>query len=119
MIFSPYSGGPRGPGGRFHSSRKRKRGVNYNDEIPFEKQPPLGFFDPSADTPEVERPNFKRMKHQDVLGMKRDEYERVSVAGAVVEIGLMTRRDYILFCRRRKEIKISRRNQRRMKCQRL
>ncbi len=81
MIFSPCSGGPRGPGGRFHSSRKRKRGVNYNDEIPFEKLAPLGFFDPSADTPDVERPNFKRMKHQDVLGMKRDEYEKVSVAG--------------------------------------
>ncbi len=63
---------------RYKSSRKRKRGVDYNDEIPFEKQPPLGFYDTSADIPEVERPNFKRMKQEDVLGLKRDEYERVS-----------------------------------------
>jgi len=26
---------------------KRKRGVNYNTEIPFEKQPPSGFYDTS------------------------------------------------------------------------
>ncbi len=63
---------------RYKSSRKRKRGVNYNDEIPFEKQPPLGFYDPSTDTPEIERPNFKRMKQEDVLGLKRDEFEKVS-----------------------------------------
>lgn len=62
-------------GGRY--KRKRRRGVDYNEEIPFEKQPPAGFFDPSEDSGDIAPPNFKRLRQQDVLGMRKEEYEKV------------------------------------------
>ena len=64
-------------GGRFRG--KRKRGIDYNDEIPFEKQPPPGFHDTSEDTNDHVSHNFKRMRHQDVVGERRDDIERVSI----------------------------------------
>lgn len=57
--------------------RKRKRRIDYNEEIPFEKQPPLGFHDTSEDISDLVPHNFKRMRHQDVMGGKRDDIERV------------------------------------------
>lgn len=58
--------------------RKRKRYIDYNQEIPFEKQPPLGFHDTSEDTGDLVPHNFKRMRHQEVMGEKRDDIERVT-----------------------------------------
>lgn len=39
----------------------------------------MGFYDPSVDTTEVERPDFKKMKQQDVMGMRKEDFERVSL----------------------------------------
>ena len=58
--------------------RKRRRGIDYNEEIPFEKQPPLGFHDTSDDASQIASHNFKRMRHQDVIGARRDDIERVN-----------------------------------------
>ena len=52
--------------------------MDYNTEIPFEKQPPPGFYDTSQDVPEDERPNFKRLRRDDVEGERRDAAEEVS-----------------------------------------
>ena len=70
MCFTVYyfSGGFR---------RKRKRHIDYNEEIPFEKQPPAGFHDISEDTSDLVPHNFKRLRHQDVMGERRDDTERV------------------------------------------
>ena len=57
--------------------RKRKRGVDYNAEIPFEKQVPPGFYDPSEDTEDLVPPDFKRLRKQDVQGTRRDQTEQV------------------------------------------
>ncbi|XP_009418597.2 cell division cycle 5-like protein [Musa acuminata AAA Group] len=40
-----------------HRKRKRK-GIDYNAEIPFEKRPPQGFFDVSGEERPVEQPKF-------------------------------------------------------------
>ena len=53
--------------------------MDYSSEIPFEKQPPRGFYDTSEDTLEDDRPNFKRMRRDDVEGTRRDEMEQVSL----------------------------------------
>ena len=58
--------------------RKRKRGIDYNEEIPFEKQPPLGFHDTSEDSSYIASLDFKRLRHQDVIGIRRDDIERVN-----------------------------------------
>ncbi len=62
-------------GSRFR--RKRKRGVDYNEEIPFEKQPPPGFYDTAEDERDLGPPNFKRLRQQDVQGTRRDAMEQV------------------------------------------
>lgn len=56
--------------------RKRKRGVDYNAEIPFEKQVPPGFYDPSEDTEDLLQPDFKRLRKEDVQGTRRDQTEQ-------------------------------------------
>lgn len=58
--------------------RRKRRGVDYNDEIPFEKQPPAGFYDVAEDEDYSSQPNFKRLRQQDVVGERRDDIERVS-----------------------------------------
>ena len=52
--------------------------IDYNAEIPFEKQPPIGFFDTSEDVEEDDRHNFKRLRREDVAGVRRDTEEGVS-----------------------------------------
>lgn len=64
----------RQPGG---GSRKRRRQIDYNAEIPFAKQVPAGFYDASQDVQEVQAPNFKRMRQQDVAGANRDSAEQM------------------------------------------
>ena len=52
--------------------------MDYNEEIPFEKQPPPGFYDVAEDEDYSTQPNFKRLRQQDVVGERRDDMERVS-----------------------------------------
>ena len=57
--------------------RKRKRGLDYYTEIPFEKRPAPGFYDPSEDVVDEIPANFQRLRQQDVQGERRDDIERV------------------------------------------
>lgn len=38
--------------------RRKRRGIDYNAEIPFEKRPPSGFYDPTDEDRPVEQPSF-------------------------------------------------------------
>lgn len=51
--------------------RKKKRGVDYNAEIPFEKKPALGFYDTSMENYDALEPNFKRLRQQHLDGELR------------------------------------------------
>uniref|UniRef100_A0A8C7HY84 Cell division cycle 5 like n=1 Tax=Oncorhynchus kisutch TaxID=8019 RepID=A0A8C7HY84_ONCKI len=55
--------------------RKKKRGVDYNAEIPFEKKPSQGFYDTSMELYEGLEPNFKRLRQQHLDGELRNEKE--------------------------------------------
>ncbi|KAL4623938.1 cell division cycle 5-like protein [Arapaima gigas] len=55
--------------------RKKKRGVDYNAEIPFEKKPAPGFYDTSMENYEALEPNFKRLRQQHLDGELRSEKE--------------------------------------------
>ncbi|KAJ8288735.1 hypothetical protein COCON_G00013940 [Conger conger] len=55
--------------------RKKKRGVDYNAEIPFEKKPALGFYDTSMENYQSLEPNFKRLRQQHLDGELRNEKE--------------------------------------------
>ncbi|CAN9500210.1 unnamed protein product [Ophioblennius macclurei] len=55
--------------------RKKKRGVDYNAEIPFEKKPAPGFYDTSMEQYDALEPNFKRMRQQHLDGELRNERE--------------------------------------------
>eukprot|EP00038_Savillea_parva_P008761 m.179009 g.179009 ORF g.179009 m.179009 type:complete len:779 (+) comp14664_c0_seq1:64-2400(+) len=55
--------------------RRRKDGIDYNAEIPFEKKAPKGFFDPSKDGTPASR-EFKPMSLEDARGgPSRDKVE--------------------------------------------
>lgn len=55
--------------------RKKKRGVDYNAEIPFEKKPAQGFYDTSMEQYDPLEPNFKRLRQQHLDGELRSEKE--------------------------------------------
>ncbi|KAM9365497.1 cell division cycle 5-like protein [Pholidichthys leucotaenia] len=55
--------------------RKKKRGVDYNAEIPFEKKPASGFYDTSMEQFDALEPNFKRLRQQHLDGELRNERE--------------------------------------------
>uniref|UniRef100_A0A671M7Z9 Cell division cycle 5-like protein n=1 Tax=Sinocyclocheilus anshuiensis TaxID=1608454 RepID=A0A671M7Z9_9TELE len=55
--------------------RKKKRGVDYNAEIPFEKKPAQGFYDTSMELYNPLEPNFKRLRQQHLDGELRSEKE--------------------------------------------
>ncbi|MED6241583.1 CDC5 cell division cycle 5-like protein, partial [Ataeniobius toweri] len=55
--------------------RKKKRGVDYNAEIPFEKKPAAGFYDTSMEQYDALEPNFKRLRQQHLDGELRSERE--------------------------------------------
>ena len=66
-------------GSRYYKPNSRKRRIiDYNAEIPFEKPPPIGFYDTSQDAPDDDRHNFKRLRREDVEGVRRDREEAVS-----------------------------------------
>lgn len=51
--------------------RKKKRGVDYNAEIPFEKKPAPGFYDTSMENYNNLEPDFKRLRQQHLDGELR------------------------------------------------
>lgn len=55
--------------------RKKRKGVDYNEEIPFEKRPAPGFHDTSQETYDPMQPNFKRLRQQHLDGELRAERE--------------------------------------------
>lgn len=55
--------------------RKKKRGVDYNAEIPFEKKPAQGFYDTSMEQYNPLEPDFKRLRQQHLDGELRNEKE--------------------------------------------
>ncbi|CAG9863609.1 unnamed protein product [Phyllotreta striolata] len=57
------------------SRRKKKRGVDYNSEIPFEKQPAIGFYDTSNEALDLMAPDFSKMRQQHLDGELRSERE--------------------------------------------
>lgn len=59
--------------------RKKKRGVNYNSEIPFEKRPAPGFYDTSQEVIDPMAPDFGRLRQQQLDGellSEKEERER-------------------------------------------
>ncbi|XP_063619363.1 cell division cycle 5-like protein [Cydia splendana] len=55
--------------------RKKKRGVDYNSEIPFEKRPAAGFFDTSTEVVDPMAPDFSRLRQQHLDGELLSEKE--------------------------------------------
>ncbi|OWR55587.1 cell division cycle 5-like protein [Danaus plexippus] len=55
--------------------RKKKRGVNYNSEIPFEKKPAAGFYDTSTEVVDPMAPDFSRLRQQHLDGELLSEKE--------------------------------------------
>lgn len=55
--------------------RKKRKGVDYNEEIPFEKKPAPGFYSTAQETYEPMQPNFKRLRQQHLDGEMRSERE--------------------------------------------
>lgn len=54
---------------------RKKRGVDYNREIPFEKKPAPGFYDTSEEVVDPMAPNFGRLRQQHLEGEMRAEKE--------------------------------------------
>ncbi|XP_022081761.1 cell division cycle 5-like protein [Acanthaster planci] len=55
--------------------RNKKRRIDYNADIPFEKKPAPGFYDTSEENVSALDPNFKRLRRQDMDEARRDEIE--------------------------------------------
>ncbi|XP_047525710.1 cell division cycle 5-like protein [Pieris napi] len=55
--------------------RKKKRGVDYNSEIPFEKRPAAGFYDTSEEVVDPMAPDFSRLRQQHLDGELQSEKE--------------------------------------------
>jgi len=54
---------------------RRNRIIDYNAEIPFEKRPAIGFYDTSAEHPDPNSVDFKRLRMDHVDEKRRDEEE--------------------------------------------
>lgn len=57
--------------------KKKKRGVDYNAEIPFEKKPAPGFYDTTNEELDPTGPDFSRLRQQHLDGELRTEREEV------------------------------------------
>lgn len=55
--------------------KRKKRGVDYNAEIPFEKKPAPGFYDTSQEKYDPVGPNYKRLRQQNLDGERRADKE--------------------------------------------
>ena len=69
----------RAAGIEYAARHKRKRGIDYNAEIPFEKKPAHGFYDTSNEAIDPHAPNFNRLRQQNLDGELRSEKEEVSI----------------------------------------
>lgn len=58
-----------------NQNRKRKHGIDYNAEIPFQKPVPQGDHDLSADEPVAKNLDFKRLRQDHLDGKMRSEIE--------------------------------------------
>ncbi|KAI4476241.1 hypothetical protein M0804_013781 [Polistes exclamans] len=56
---------------------KRKRGINYNSEIPFEKRPAPGFYDTSEEHIDPLAIDFSKMRQQQLDGDHKQEKEEM------------------------------------------
>ncbi|KAI4472800.1 hypothetical protein M0804_015604 [Polistes exclamans] len=56
---------------------KRKRGINYNSEIPFEKRPTPGFYDTSKEHIDPLAIDFSKMRQQQLDGDHKQEKEEM------------------------------------------
>ncbi|CAG0915920.1 unnamed protein product [Notodromas monacha] len=56
-------------------SKRRKGGVDYNADIPFEKRPAPGFYDTSNEAYDPMDPDFARLRQQNLDGELRSERE--------------------------------------------
>lgn len=65
----------RAAGIQLAARHRKKRGVDYNREIPFEKRPAPGFFDTSEEVVDPMAPNFGRLRQQHLDGELRAEKE--------------------------------------------
>ena len=63
---------------RTMNQRKRRQRDKYNSEIPFEKRRGPGFNNASKESVENKEPDFKKVKHSDVDGVRRSAEEEVS-----------------------------------------
>ena len=61
----------RAAGIEIQKKRKKKRGVDYNAEIPFEKKPALGFYDTSEENYQTLDADFRKLRQQDLDGELR------------------------------------------------
>ncbi|KAL1139865.1 hypothetical protein AAG570_006842 [Ranatra chinensis] len=65
----------RAAGIEYAARHKRKRGIDYNTEIPFEKKPASGFYDTSNEVIDPHAPDFSRLRQQHLDGELRSERE--------------------------------------------
>ncbi|XP_052808929.1 cell division cycle 5-like protein isoform X2 [Mya arenaria] len=65
----------RAAGIEIKKKQRRRRGVDYNAEVPFEKKPAPGFHDTSQEHYDPLDPNYKRLRQQDMDGGRRDTKE--------------------------------------------
>ncbi|XP_053565570.1 cell division cycle 5-like protein [Bombina bombina] len=65
----------RAAGIEIQKKRKKKRGVDYNAEIPFEKKPAPGFYDTSEENYDGLNADFRKLRQQDLDGELRSEKE--------------------------------------------
>eukprot|EP00794_Sanderia_malayensis_P000539 gene539-1191_t len=55
--------------------KKKKRGVDYNAEIPFEKKPAQGFYDTSEEAVKALDPDFKKLRQDHMDDKRRSDME--------------------------------------------
>lgn len=65
----------RGAGIALRERRMKKRGIDYKNEIPFEKKPQPGFYDTSMQVYDPKKMDFQKLRQQDLDGELRMEKE--------------------------------------------
>ena len=65
----------RAAGIELRPKRRKRKGVDYNSEVPFEKNPAIGFHDTSGEVFDKLDPDFKRLRQQHLDGELRSEKE--------------------------------------------
>lgn len=66
----------RAAGIEIRKHRKKRRGVDYNAEIPFEKRPAQGFYDTGEEELPDYQPDFKKLRQDHLDGKMRDDIEQ-------------------------------------------